>query len=114
VASALLANIATNPFGPAAGVLANFAHDVDLQDAARAIEACARVSRKRSEDSERLEVAHEIRDLVAISGMSQRRFARYIGTSGPRLSTYVNGLVTPSATMMVRIRRCAAELAPVR
>lgn len=111
---AILANIAANPFGPDAGVLADFAHDAGLEDAARAIEACARVSRRRFEEAERLEVAHEIRDLVAISGLSQRRFARYIGTSGPRLSTYVNGLVTPSATMMVRMRRCAADLAPER
>ena len=50
-------------------------------------------------------MAREIRELVAMSGLSQREFASMAGTSASRLSTYVNGLVTPSATMMVRIRR---------
>lgn len=108
----VLANIAANPFGPAPGRLADLAHDAGLPTVARAVDACTRVYRKRFEDAERLEVAREIRSLVADSGCSQRRFAKYIGTSPPRLSTYVNGLVTPSASMMLRIRRCAAELTP--
>jgi hypothetical protein len=108
---ALLANIAVNPFGPDADRLAELARGADLGDAARAIDACTIELRRQFEDSERDEVAQEIRDLLALCGYSQRRFARYIGTSGPRLSTYVNGIVIPSATMMVRIRRCATELA---
>ena len=108
---AVLANIAANPFGPDPATLADLAHDAGLPDAVLAVEGCTRLFRRRFEEAERLEVAHEIRDLVAASGYSQRQFARFIGTSGPRLSTYVNGLVTPSASMMVRIRRCAAALA---
>ena len=108
---ALLANIAANPFTPDGARLAELAHEAGLVAPARALEACARVYRKRFEEAERLEVAQEIRRLVAVSGCSQRRFSRYVGTSAPRLSTYVNGLVTPSATMMLRIRRCSAELA---
>lgn len=50
-------------------------------------------------------VAREIRRLVAMSGLSQRQFAALCGTSAPRISTYVNGLVTPSAAMMVRFVR---------
>ncbi len=108
---AILANIAANPFGPDAARLADLAYDAGLPSVAQAIEGCTRVYRKRFEEKERLEVAHEIRHLVSISGCSQRRFAKYIGTSAPRLSTYVNGLVTPSASMMLRIRRCASDLA---
>jgi hypothetical protein len=107
----LLANIAVNPFGPDAGRLAELADEAGLEDAARALEACTTEFRRQFEDSEREEVSQEIKDLLALCGYSQRRFAKYIGTSGPRLSTYVNGLVIPSATMMVRIRRCATELA---
>ena len=44
---------------------------------------------------------------------TQREFAAMAGTSASRLSTYVNGLVTPSATMMVRIRR-VSELVQTR
>ncbi len=109
---ALLANIAANPFAPESSRLAELAHEAGLVTPALAIEGCTRVYRKRFEEAERREVAHEIRSLVAVSGCSQRKFAKYVGTSAPRLSTYVNGLVTPSATMMLRIRRISAELAP--
>ncbi len=67
------------------------------------------VSRAREEaaDSERQEVAAEIRKLVNDSGWSQQEFAERIGTSRSRLSTYISGRVAPSAALMVRIRRVA-------
>ena len=41
------------------------------------------------------------------SGLSRAEFASRIGTSASRLSTYASGKVTPSATLMLRIRRVA-------
>ena len=107
----VLAIIASNPWGPEVTALADMARAADLPAPASALEWCAKVYRKRFEEAERLEVAKEIRRLVAISGCSQRQFAQYIGTSPSRLSTYVNGLVTPSAAMMLRISRSASALA---
>lgn len=107
----LLATIASNPWGPEVTRLHELAVEADLPAPAQAIEWCAKVYRKRFEESERLEVAKEIRRLVAISGCSQRQFAQFVGTSPSRLSTYVNGLVTPSAAMMLRISRAAHALA---
>jgi hypothetical protein len=107
----VLAIIASNPWGPEVIRLAELAREADLPAPASALEWCAKVYRKRFEEAERLEVAKEIRRLVAISGCSQRQFAQYIGTSPSRLSTYVNGLVTPSAAMMLRISRSASALA---
>jgi hypothetical protein len=107
----VLAIIAANPWGPEVTSLAEMAREADLPAPASALEWCAKVYRKRFEEAERLEVAKEIRRLVAISGCSQRQFAQYIGTSPSRLSTYVNGLVTPSAAMMLRISRSASALA---
>jgi DNA-binding transcriptional regulator YiaG len=60
-------------------------------------------------DSEREQVAGEIRDLVARSGLSQQDFALRLGTSRPRLSTYMAGKVTPSASLMLRMRRVASQ-----
>ena len=60
-------------------------------------------------DSEREQVAGEIRNLVAWSGLSQQDFALRLGTSRPRLSTYMAGKVTPSASLMLRMRRVAAQ-----
>ena len=67
------------------------------------------VSRARLEaaDSERGEVASEIRKLVDDSGLPRQDFADRIGTSRPRLSTYISGKVMPSASLMVRMRRVA-------
>jgi hypothetical protein len=107
----VLAIIAANPWGPEVKRLAELAREAELPAPASALEWCAKVYRKRFEEAERLEVAKEIRRLVAISGCSQRQFAQYIGTSPSRLSTYVNGLVTPSAAMMLRISRSASALA---
>lgn len=67
------------------------------------------VGRARLEagESERREVAAEIRSLIDESGLSRQAFADRIGTSRSRLSTYASGKVVPSASLMVRIRRVA-------
>lgn len=110
----ILANIAVHPWGPTPMGLADLARAAGLAAAAQAVERCAEVYRKQITASERAEVAKEIRRLVAVSGCSQREFAENIGTSAPRLSTYVNGGVTPSATMMLRIGRQSSALAKSR
>ncbi|MEU4313536.1 helix-turn-helix transcriptional regulator [Nocardia sp. NPDC024068] len=64
-------------------------------------------ARGDAEAAERAQVADEVRRAVAGSGLSNAEFASYIGTSSSRLSTYLNGKVIPSATLMVRMRRVA-------
>ncbi len=64
-------------------------------------------ARKAVEEADREEVAARVRDAVAASGLTKAEFARQIGTSGSRLSTYLTGQVTPSAAMLVRIERTA-------
>lgn len=67
-------------------------------------------ARNDAEDSERKAVAGRVRDAVAVSGLSNSDFARLVGTSASRLSTYANGKVTPSAAMLVRIEDAARSL----
>lgn len=66
-------------------------------------------ARGQAEASERAEVSSELRDLVAHAGLTQASFARRMGTSAPRLSSYVTGSVVPSASLMVRARRIADD-----
>ena len=66
-------------------------------------------ARARAAEDERREVAAEIRALLERSGLSRAAFAERIGTSVPRLSTYLSGKVTPSAALVVRMRRVAAN-----
>lgn len=102
---AQIAIIASNPWAPYGNELRELALAADRTETVHAIDEAIKVYRSRFERRERELVAREIRRLVAMSGLSQREFAAMAGTSASRLSTYVNGLVTPSATMMVRIRR---------
>jgi predicted XRE-type DNA-binding protein len=69
-------------------------------------------ARELALDSERVEVASEVKRLLSDSGLSQQGFADRIGTSRPRLSTYLSGKVLPSAALMVRMRRVARWSAP--
>ena len=64
-------------------------------------------AREGVERADRAEVAARVREAVDRSGLTNREFARLVGTSGPRLSTYLSGGVTPSAAMLLRIERAA-------
>jgi DNA-binding transcriptional regulator YiaG len=66
-------------------------------------------ARQDAADAERDEVAGEVRDLVNRSGLSRQDFAVRLGTSRPRLSTYMSGKVTPSASLMVRMRHVTVQ-----
>lgn len=68
-------------------------------------------ARSDTEGLERAEVATRVRESVARSGLRNGEFARLIGTSPSRLSTYASGKVIPSAAMLVRIER-AADVGP--
>lgn len=52
-------------------------------------------------------MARRVREAVARSGLTKAAFARRIGTSPSRLSTYLAGTVTPSAALAVRMERMA-------
>ena len=71
-------------------------------------------AREDSEQADRAEVAARVQDAVTRSGLNNREFALLVGTSGSRLSTYLNGKVTPSAAMFVRIERAAQASAATR
>lgn len=51
-----------------------------------------------------------LRDAIVSSGLSQTAFARALGTSSPRLSTYLNGTTRPSAQFLLRTRRLGRAL----
>lgn len=74
---------------------------------ADAMEIVLARARERTETRERDHVAAEVRQAIARSGLSRSEFASRIGTSPSRLSTYATGRVTPSAALMVRMRRVA-------
>lgn len=64
-------------------------------------------ARAEADLADRAEVANRVREAVSRSGLTNGEFARLVGTSASRLSTYLSGKVTPSAAMLVRIERAA-------
>lgn len=72
---------------------------------APAMERVIATAREETEGAERRVVAAEVDRLVRASGLPRAEFASRIGTSASRLSTYITGKVTPSAALLVRMRR---------
>jgi len=105
----LAAVIQAEPWGPIARRVEEVLTYSRPYGVAFAFERVIAQSREAAEMAERDAVAAEIRDLVARSGLSQAEFSSRLGTSPSRLSTYVSGKVTPSAALLLRMRRVAAQ-----
>lgn len=66
-------------------------------------------AREQHRRSERAWVVEQLRTAIGESGMSQSQFARALGTSPSRLSSYLNGRVTPAATLLARAKSIAQQ-----
>lgn len=66
-------------------------------------------ARADADRRDRDEVAARVRAAVERSGCTNAGFASLVGTSASRLSTYLSGKVTPSAALLIRIERVAAD-----
>jgi DNA-binding transcriptional regulator YiaG len=100
----LAAEVGRQPWGRTARQLAEVLSYTRPYGVAEAMETVIARARLRAERREREGVAAEVRQAVERSGLTRAEFAYRIGTSASRLSTYVTGKVTPSATVMARIR----------
>jgi DNA-binding transcriptional regulator YiaG len=109
----LAAAIRADPWGPVAQQVLEAIRLSHPYGTAELLEGVVTRARELAIDSEREEVASEVRDLVARSGLSKQDFAERIGTSRSRLSTYMSGKVVPSATLIVRMRRAAHHASEV-
>jgi DNA-binding transcriptional regulator YiaG len=99
--------IEAEPWGPVARRIEEVLTYSRPYGVGRAFERAISRSRRAAESAEREAVASEIGKLVRQSGLSRAEFAARIGTSTSRLSTYVNGKVTPSAALLLRMRHLA-------
>jgi len=105
----IVAEFGADPWGRTARQVEEVLSHTRPDGVAEAMETVLSRVRERAEASERAAVATEIREAVKRSGLSRAEFASQIGTSASRLSTYAAGKVTPSATLMLRIRRVAGQ-----
>jgi DNA-binding transcriptional regulator YiaG len=99
--------IRADPWGPVAQQVLEAVRLSRPYGTTELLEGVVKRAREMAADSERAEVATEVRNLVSASGLSQQDFATRLGTSRSRLSTYMSGKVVPSAALIVRMRRVA-------
>jgi len=99
------------PWGPVARLLEDEVFPAaEDSGVVGALAAMIAATRSRHEQQEREAVAAELSSLLQASGLTQGAFASLLGTSRPRLNTYLTGKVVPSATLLVRARRVCDEL----
>jgi hypothetical protein len=71
-------------------------------------------ARTHLEANERAEVARHVRLLIDRSGLGQQEFASRIGVAPEDLASYLDGSVSPSASLMIRIRRLSDRFVKVK
>lgn len=71
-------------------------------------------AREHLEANERAEVARHVQLLMERSGLGQREFASRIGVPVGDLAAYLDGKVSPSASLMIRMRRLSDRFAKAR
>ena len=99
--------IRLDPWGRVARNLEIYLGYSDLEDVSAFFRLVLEDARDRVEASERKEVQDTVESSWRRSGLTRQNFARAIGTSPSRLSTYLSGSVVPSAAMVVRMQRVA-------
>ncbi|MGH9070710.1 MAG: helix-turn-helix domain-containing protein [Acidimicrobiales bacterium] len=103
----LAATIKRDPWGPVAQAVTQAVAISRPYGTTELLLGVVAAARESSIAAERAEVASEVEALLSRSGLTRVEFARRIGTSPSRLSTYLSAKVVPSAALMVRMRRCA-------
>jgi hypothetical protein len=71
-------------------------------------------ARTHLEANERAEVARHVRLLIDRSGLAQQEFASRIGVAPEDLAAYLDGSTSPSASLMIRIRRLSDRFVKVK
>ncbi|HTX97206.1 MAG TPA: XRE family transcriptional regulator [Mycobacterium sp.] len=71
-------------------------------------------ARTHLEANERAEVARHVRLLIERSGLAEHEFASRIGVADEELAAYLEGSTSPSASMMIRMRRLSDRFVKVK
>lgn len=96
--------LSADPRGKVSAEVAEVVHTVEDPGMAILFARLAANALQQSEKAERSQVAAELRAHLDASGLTRTEFARRLGTSSSRLSTYLSAKVVPSAVLLVRAR----------
>lgn len=105
----IVAAVRADPWGPVARRLEDALAASRPYGTGALLERALARARTDAEAAERAEVGRRVRGFIEASGLSRAAFAEAIGTSPSRLSTYANGKVAPSSTLLLRMERIAGQ-----
>lgn len=105
----IFAEIRRSPWGPTARRVERYLSYRESDGVGTLFRLAIDRARRDVERAERDDVARCVRAAIARSGLTADAFARLVGTSPSRLSTYANGHVVPSATLMARIEAASDQ-----
>ena len=101
--------IGREPWGPVAHRVEQVLDWTSPYGVARLLQHAIQRARQRWEQADRAWVRDQLLDLIERSGLGRGEFARRLGTSPSRMSTYLSGSVMPSAALLARARRVAGH-----
>ena len=106
----IFAEIRRFPWGDVARRLERYLSYRDPDPITTLFKLALNSARDEADRTDKAEVARRVHEAVTRSGLTKAAFADLVGTSASRLSTYLKGTVTPSASLLLRIERTAADL----
>lgn len=105
----VFADIRQAPWGPVARRVERYLSYRDPDGVSTLFTLAIQRAREEAASADRADVVARVRAAVERAGTTQAEFAASVGTSASRLSTYLNGKVTPSAALLIRIERTAGS-----
>jgi hypothetical protein len=106
--------IKRDPYGRTARQVEEVLETVQPYGVSKALAEVLIRTREHLEENERAEVTRHVRLLLERSGLGQQEFASRIGVPTDKFAAYVDGSATPSASLMIRMRRLSDRFAKMR
>lgn len=106
--------IKRDPYGRTARQVEEVLEATQPFGVAKALTEVLARTRAHLEANECEEVARQIRVLLERSGLGVPEFASRIGVRSDELSAYLEGTTSPSASLLVRMRRLSDRFAKIR
>ncbi|KUH82314.1 MULTISPECIES: hypothetical protein [unclassified Mycobacterium] len=110
----IVAAIKRDPFGRTARQVEEVLETARPYGVSKALAEVLTRTREHLEANERQEVARHIRALLEHSGLAPQEFASRIGVPAADFAAFLSGKTSPSAALMVRMKRLSERFARMR
>lgn len=110
----IVAAIKRDPYGRTARQVEEVLETEQPYGVSAALTEVLEKAREHLEANERAEVSRHVRQLLERSGLGSPEFASRIGVPIEEFADFLDGAGTPSATLMIRMRRLSDRFARIR